>query len=307
MRGKDFGALLLLAALWGGSFLFIRVAVPVLGPIVLAELRFAIAGMGLLLFAGARGALPGLRRAWWKYLVLGALNGAIPSVLIATAELHLTASLAAILNATVPLCTALAGAIWLKEPLRIRTAAGIALGIAGVAVLVGWSALPRTPAVVLSICASMGAASSFGLVNVFAKVAFVRAAPLTLAIGQQLGASALLLPLAVPAAATRGPTIRVTPLLACAVLALALLCTSLGYLLFFYLIVRAGPLGAASVTLLTPVTGIAWGALFLREPVRPGAIAGCAVILASVVLVTGTRIRIAHRTPAVAETALCEG
>jgi len=299
MRIKELGALLVLAALWGGSFVFIRIAVPVLGPILLMELRVMIAGSALLLYAAARRSLPDLRVGWWKYLVLGALNGAVPYTLIAAAELHLTASLAVILNATVPLCTAVAGAIWLKDRLGMRKMIGIALGIAGVAVLVGWSHLTLTPTVVFSLCASFGAALSYGLVNVFSKVAFVRVPPLTLAIGQQVGASMLLLPLALPIAVTQMPTIHPTLGLVCTVLALALLSTSLAYLLFFYLIIHAGPMGAASVTFLTPVTGVMWGAVFLHEPVGAGTFAGCGVILLSVVLVTGTKVQMARRPLAV--------
>lgn len=287
MRFKDVGALLLLAALWGGSFLFIRIAVPALGPILLVELRVVIAGLALMLFAVASRSLPNLRAGWWKYLILGALNGAIPYTLVAAAEIHLTASLAVSLNATVPLCTAVISAIWLKDRIGAQKAGGIALGMVGVVVLVGWSSPPLTPTVVFSLCAALGAALSYGLVNVFSKVAFVGSAPLTLAIGQQIGAGVLLLPLALPAAAKLAPTIQPTPWLICTVLALALLSTSLAYLLFFHLLIHTGPMGAASVTFLTPVTGIAGGAIFLHEPVGAGTFVGAGIILFSVALVTG--------------------
>lgn len=287
MRLKDPGSLLLLAALWGGSFVLIRLAVSALGPILQVELRVGIAGLALALYAAARRALPVLRAGRWKYLVLGALNGTLPYTLIAAAEFHLTASLAVIPNAMVPLCTAVVGAIWLGDRLRGRQMAGIALGTTGVAILVGRSPLPLTPATALSIAAALGATVSYGVVDVFSKVAFAVHAPLTLAIGQQAGASVLLLPLALPDAAARLSTLRVIPGLALTVLALALLCTALAYLLFFHLLIHAGPMGSASVTSLTPVTGVAWGALLLREPVGAGAFAGGGLILLSVALVTG--------------------
>src|SRR5690348_15326347 len=117
MTPLDLAALALLAAVWGGSFLFIRVAVPELGPLPLVLARVAIAGVLLALLAAARRqpAWAGIRRHWRPILVVGAVNAAIPFSLISAAELHLTASLASVLNATVPLATALLGAAWTRE------------------------------------------------------------------------------------------------------------------------------------------------------------------------------------------------
>jgi drug/metabolite transporter (DMT)-like permease len=127
MRPADLARLLLLSALWGGSFVFIRVAAPALGPIVLVEGRVLTAGLALLVYAVATKQRRALRERWRQYLVIGALNSAIPFVLISTAELHLTASLASILNATSPLFGALIAAAWIKEPLTPKKIVGIAL------------------------------------------------------------------------------------------------------------------------------------------------------------------------------------
>jgi drug/metabolite transporter (DMT)-like permease len=290
MRVKDLASLTLLATLWGGSFLFMRVAVPLFGPPLLAFLRVGLAGAGLLAYAAALGRVPALRGRWRAYLALGALNAAIPYALIAAAELHLTASLAAILNATTPLFAAIVAAARLGERLTARVALGLALGLAGVAILVGWSPLPLDRALLLAVGASLVAALSYALAGVYAKATFAGEPPLTLAIGQQLGAAALLLPLALPRVAVEPATLRPSFAVGAATIALALLSTSLAYLLYFSLIASAGPTRTLSVTFLVPVFGVLWSVLFLRETVGPATLAGLAIILASVLLVTGVRL-----------------
>src|SRR5215217_2088838 len=142
MATRDLGALFVLGALWGGSFIFIRVAAPVLGPFVLMDLRVLLAAVALILYAVAASRLPKLRYRWREFLVLGTLNAAIPFTLIAASEIELTASLAAILNSTTPLFTAVVAAAWIKDGLTVRRAVGLALGLVGVVVLVGWTPVP---------------------------------------------------------------------------------------------------------------------------------------------------------------------
>jgi drug/metabolite transporter (DMT)-like permease len=291
MRAKEVAALLALAALWGGSFLFIRIAVPAFGPVVLACLRVILAGVGLLAYAAALRRSVELRGRWRPFLLLGALNGAIPYSLIATAELHLTASLAVILNATTPLFTALVAAVWLRERLTARTVAGLVAGVGGVAILVGWSPLPLDRVLLLSVGASLAAALSYGLAGVQAKTAFAGTPPLTLAIGQQVGAALLLLPFALPLGVVNLSADLLSAGVIAALVGLALLCTSLGYLLYFYLIVQVGPTRTLSVTFLMPGFGVLWSVVFLREAVWASTFVGLGVILASVVLVTGVRLR----------------
>jgi len=282
MKLKDLGILLLLAAIWGASYLFIRVAAPVLGPAVLIDIRVLLAGGTLLLYAAAVHRLPDLRSRWKEYLILGAVNAAIPYTLIAASELYLTASLAAILNATTPLFTAVVAAMGLEEPFTLKKVAGLAIGLAGVAVLVGWSPLPLTLPVLLAIGASLLAALFYGVGGVYVTRAFRGTASLTLATKQQFAAGLLLIPLAgagAPAARLSVPAIL-------ALVGLALLATSVAYLLYFHLIAAVGPTKTLSVTFLIPVFGLLWSALFLKEPLSPGTLLGLAVILASITLVT---------------------
>ncbi len=151
MTPKDLTSLIALGVLWGASFLFIRVAVPDLGPFTLVELRVTLAVVALLVYGFVIGRLPKLRTHWRRFAVLGAVNSAIPFSLIAFAEIELTASLAAILNSTTVLFTALVAAIWTGEALTASKAAGVVLGVVGVAVLVGWDPVVVTGAVLLSI------------------------------------------------------------------------------------------------------------------------------------------------------------
>ena len=292
MNVRDLGALFLLGALWGGSFLFIRVAVPALGPALLMDLRVFFAAVALVLYAVAMGRLGGFGSRWRQFLILGGLNAALPFTLIAAAEVNLTASLASILNSTTPLFTAVAAALWIGEALTARKAAGLALGVVGVAVLVGWNTQPVSGAVVLSVCASLAAALAYGLGGVYVKRAFAGVPPLTMAVGQQAAAAAILLPLAAATLPDEPPS----PVVVSSVLGLALLSTALPYLIYFRLIYNVGPTRTLTVTFLVPVFGVLLGILLLGEPFGPGTFLGMAIILASVVLVAGVRLGIPGRT-----------
>jgi len=295
MKPRDLATLLLLAAIWGASFLFIRVAAPVLGPVALMEARVLLASVALVVYALALRRFPELRPRWRAYLILGAINAAAPFTLIATAELTLTASLAAILNATTPLFAAVVAAVWLRERITGRRALGLALGLAGVAVLVGWSPLPLNGSVILAVVTSLAAALFYALGGVYSSRAFGGAPPLALAVGQQLGATAVLLPFV----AVRPPVSAPSGAVVLTVLALALLPTAFGYILYFRLIANVGPTKTLTVTFLVPVFGLLWSAIFLREPVGAGTLVGLAIILSSLTLVTGIRPG-ALRRPALA-------
>lgn len=291
MKAADLARLVFLAALWGGSFIFIRIAAPVLGPIVLVTLRVLLAGSALLVYALVTRSELELRTRWHQYLILGAINSAVPFVLISTAELHLPASLAAILNATSPLFGAVIAAIWIKDSLTRRKIAGLALGLIGVGVLVGWSPTEFTPVVAIAAGASLLGAAFYGLASVYTKAKVVGARPIGMATGSQFAAGLLLLPF-VPLSAPHGrPTVTVV----LCVLALALLCTALAYLLYFRLIVDVGPAKALTVTFLVPIFGTLWGALFLGEHITLSTVLGCGVVLAGTALVTGVRLRTGRR------------
>jgi len=279
---RELAAFVLLSALWGGSFIFIRVAVPDLGPIPLMAGRVSIAAVALGLVAVVLRRRLQLGKYWRGLLVLGSVNAAIPFSFIAAAELHLTASLASILNATVPMFAAVVSAIWLKDRLSGKQVVGLFLGLVGVGVLVGWSPLPLDLRTILSVAAMFGAALCYALGTVYARKNMASAPTFTLAIGQQASAALWLL---VPAVWLT-PTVTLSADALWALLGLGLLSTALAYLLYFFLLARVGPTKTVSVTYLVPVFGVIWGATFLREPITAGMIAGLAIIAFSLVLVT---------------------
>jgi len=287
MTLADWRRLLLLAALWGGSFIFIRVVAPVLGPIATVEARVLIAGITLFLYARAVKARLELRTWWRQYIVIGALNAAIPFALIAGAELHLTASMAAILNATTPLFGVVISAIWLKDRLTRTKLAGIALAIAGVVVLVGWSPLTYNLATVLSIGSSLLAAALYGFAGTYTKAKVKDAPALGMAVGSQLWASVVIVPVLPFAWPAAHPSIAV---LTCAAM-LGLLSTAMAFVLFYRLVVDVGPARALSVMFLTPIFGVIWSALFLGEHLGAEKVVACAIILAGTSFVTGTSLR----------------
>ncbi|HEY2862616.1 MAG TPA: DMT family transporter [Casimicrobiaceae bacterium] len=276
MNGRDVARLLALAALWGASFAFMRVAVPALGPVWLAWCRVTLAFVALLAVAIGRGSVPSLAAHWRSYLVIGTINSALPFVLFCFAEQYVTASTAAVLNATSPFFGALGGAFWLGEALGARRLAGMALGLGGVALLVGWQPEPWTAQMIAGILACLAAALCYGLASIYAKARMKGIPSGAIALYSQLGAALVLLP-ALPFAAIPSTP---SPLVVGNVLALSLASTALAYLLYFRLIADVGPTRALTVTFLIPLFGVLWGALFLGESLAANTLSGCALILA---------------------------
>jgi drug/metabolite transporter (DMT)-like permease len=181
------------------------------------------------------------------------------------------------------LFTAVVAALWTGEALTAGKATGVVLGVVGVAALVGWDPVAVTGAVLLSVAAMLLASLSYALGATYAKRAFSELPPLTMAIGQQAGATTLLL---VPASASlpeQAPSVAA----GLSVLGLALLSTAVAYILYFRLIENVGPTSTVTVTFLVPVFGLLFGVLLLDEPFGPGTLAGLGIVLLSVALVTG--------------------
>ncbi len=296
MRPRDVAELVFLAALWGGSFLFMRVAAPQFGPVPLIELRVGVAALALLPAALLRGGLGAMRRNAGPLVVVGAINSALPFSLFAYATLSVTAGFASVLNATAPLFGALVAWAWLHDRLTAWRAAGLAIGFGGVVVLV-WGRVSLKPGGSgLAIAAALAATFLYGVAANYAKKRLAGVDPLAVAAGSQATAALVLAPVAAwawPRALPRAGAWL-------AVVALALLCTAVAYILYFRLIAHVGPAKAIAVTFLIPVFGIVWGAVFLGEAVTGRMLAGCAVILTGTALATGA-VR-PRRAPAVRPT-----
>ncbi len=282
--------LVLLAAIWGTSFIFYRIIAPVLGAIWTAETRVLIAGLALLAFA----ALTRANLEWhrWKwYSLIGVLNSGIPFALIAFSQLKLNASMAAILNATTPMWSVLISALAFGGQMNIAKGLGLLLGVAGVAVLVGWSPLEPSPQTTLSVLAMLLATFCYGLSSNLAKRFLTGAPPLGAAVGSQLSSSmalVFLLPFDLPRSLPNQTVIL-------CIFGLALVCTAVAYLLYFRLILEIGAEKASTVTLIIPIFTMLWGTLFLSEQITWVKILACLIILSGVGLInnlTGSAPRI---------------
>jgi len=277
------GTLTLLGAIWGASFIFIRIAVEPFGPVFMMFIRVLIAGGLLYGYAKLRGTKLQIMENWRKFLLLGALSSAVPFVLIGYAELTITGSMAAILNSTTPLFTTFVAAVGLGERLTPYKVFGAILGIIGVTFIVGGSPVELDTMFILATLASLGAALCYAFGGVYAKRAFEGVNNMSMSTGQLVGATVVL----VPFSAVSVPHEAIPTDAILALLMLAVLATAFAYRLYYYLIISAGPTKALTVTLLVPVFGVFWGALLLNEPISAGMIVGLVIILLSVGLVTG--------------------
>ena len=283
MKQRDLADLLLLAMLWGGSFLFMRIAVPEFGPFAMVETRAAVAALVLFAIMLRRGETGELRRNWRGVSVVGAVNSAIPFTLFGYAMLAVTAGFGAILNATSPLFGAVIAYVWLRERLPWLRIVGLLIGFGGVALLVWGKPSFTLGGDGFAIAAALGAALSYGIAPNYAKRNLGKVSPLVIATGSQIAAAVILLPIAIMMWPARNPSGGAW--LAAIVLGIA--STGLAYILYFRLIRNVGPTRAIAVTFLVPVFGMLWGALFLGESVTPGMMLGCAVILLGTAVANG--------------------
>jgi drug/metabolite transporter (DMT)-like permease len=282
VTAADYARLVALAAIWGGSFVFMRVAAPALGPAWTAETRLALGGLALLAWFRLTGFDPRLARHWRAYLLIGAVNSGVPFFLYAFAAMHAPASLLAVVNATAPMFGLLFGALFAGERVSAARVLGLALGAAGVALVTRPGGEAAGPLFGWAVAAALGACAGYGLTGVVMKRFAAGASPLGIAAGNQLAAALLLAPLLPLLPPIGAPT----PLVIGNVLALALLASALAFVLYFRLIADVGATRALSVTYLIPLFGVLWGALFLGEALPPGLLAGGVLVLAGTLLVT---------------------
>ena len=283
MKRSDLLRLFLLAAIWGASFLFFRVAAPVLGPLVTAESRALIGGLALLLYYRAIKVDLEFKSHWRAYLIIGTLNSALPFSLFAFASMHLSASYSVILNASAPLWGAVFSAVWLDERLTIRKLLGLVTGVAGVALVMRFGLPQPTPMLAWASGACILGTMCYAIAGIYMRKYPVKLTSQGLAAGSLLGAAAVILPL-VPLAPPAGmPTAAVI----LSILALSLLCSTVAFVIYFRLIADVGPTKALTVTFLMPAFGMLWGALLLDEKITWVMLAGCGLILVGTSVVFG--------------------
>jgi drug/metabolite transporter (DMT)-like permease len=298
MSGSDWLLLIVLSILWGGSFFFAKVAVGELPPLSIVLGRVAVAALVLHLLVLASGQrMPRDPALWRDFVVMGLLNNAIPFSLIFWGQKEIASGLASILNATTPLFTVLVAHLLTPEeratPAKLL---GVALGILGVALMIGLDVASGVGAHVLAEIAVLGAAVSYAFAGVFGR-RFKGRPPLIVAAGQLTGSSALILPLAL--LVDRPWTLPLPSLTALgAVLGLALLCTALAYVIFFRILGRAGPTNLLLVTFLIPVSALMLGLAFLGERLDSHHLIGMALIALGLAAIDGRPLRLFWR-PAV--------
>jgi drug/metabolite transporter (DMT)-like permease len=276
MTSGDAARLIALAAIWGASFLFIRIAAPAIGPLATADVRMLIAGGALAAYYTMTGFDAEWRRWWRWYLLIGVLNSAAPFLLFAYAALELSVGLMAVANATSPMWGALLSTLILGDRLSMARVAGLLLGVGGVALVTG----PQNPGGLLALAAALGAAFCYGLTGVVLRRWARKTSARGMAAGTLVLGGLLLLPLL---AASPPPMPSMTVVMS--MLALGLVCGALAYVLYFRLIADIGPTGALTVTYLIPLFGVLWGAVFLGEMPSAQMIAGALVVIAGTVLV----------------------
>lgn len=285
MKARDLVDLVLLAALWGASFLFMRMGAHEFGATALAFVRVLVASLALVPLLLWHGLATELRTGWPRVFAMGAVNSALPFWLYSFASLSITAGLASVFNAATPLFGAVIAWIWLKDKPGASRWLGIAIGFAGVTYL-AWdkaSFKPGADSAGWAVLACVVATVLYGFGASFAKRYLQGLAPLTVATGSQIGASLVLLVPACLAWPTTPPSAKSW----LAVVLLGALCTGIAYILYFRLIRHIGASKATTVTFLIPLFAVLWGGLFLGESVSAVMALGCAVILVGTALASG--------------------
>ncbi|MGE0503039.1 MAG: DMT family transporter [Rhizobiaceae bacterium] len=287
MSAREWAMLLALGIVWGGSFFFAKVAVVEMHPLALVLLRVGIAAAALHLWLVARGLSFRLAFPFWGWLLaLGLLNNVLPFSLIFAGQVHLGAGVASVLNATTPFWTALiANAATQDEKLSLNKVAGIGLGIAGTAAMIGPDLGDAASGPIWPKIALIGASVSYALALMIAKRLSVLPPPVV-ATAQLTVSTLVMTPVVLVVGAHAGLTAVATTVWA-AVLGLALISTAFAYLLYFSIVRSAGATNASLVTLIVPASAILLGVGLLGERIEAYEIVGMAIIAAGLVIIDG--------------------
>ena len=275
---QDIIDFILLAALWGLSFLFMRIAVPEFGPLSLIFLRCFIGAVTLLIILLVLGKAGDLMSDLWLAGFTGILNSAIPFVLLAISALSISTGMLSILNATAPIWGAIVGYVWLQERLTRSQLIGLGVGFLGVLILVrenpGDTGATRST-VTLALLAALGATLAYGVAANFAKKYLHSTNPLATAAGSQVGATLVLVIPGLLWWPDNQPGLQAWV----ALILLGVFSTGIAYLLFFRLVRNIGPIRTITVTFAIPVFGMLFGYLILDEPITTSMLVGAAVVV----------------------------
>ncbi len=282
MNSKQLLQLVVLASIWGASFLFIRMAVPHFGAVPLSGTRSLIAALTLTPLMLLKDQWPAFRRAWKHLLVIGLISTALPFSFLSISTQYTSAGFASILNALTPIFSALVAWLWLKEYLTPAVIVGILLGFGGVFVMVFDRETISSSFPLLPILAGLAGTLLYGLTGNYSRRFMVGVPVLTIAAGSQVFSTLLLLPMAL-AQWPAEPIPVASWLFACV---LGVVCTGVAYILYFGLLETVGVARTVIVTYLVPVFAMTWGYLFLDEKATLQMLAGAACILCGIGLTT---------------------
>lgn len=288
MGASEWGQLLILSLIWGGSFFLIAIALTGLPVLTIVTARVGIAAAVLWLIVALTGRRPPRDPAVWAtFLVMGLLNNVVPFGLIVWGQTAIPSGLASILNATAPLWTVIISAALLDdEAATPAKLAGVMLGLAGVAMMIGLDTLAGLGHAILPQLAILGAAISYGFAGVYGR-RFRRMGvdPITSGAGMVSGSTLILLPVMLAVDGLPDPDVPARAWLAVALL--GIFCTGLAYMLYFRILARAGATNLSLVTFLVPVSAILLGWLFLNETLGPAHLIGVLMIAAGLALIDG--------------------
>ncbi|WP_440056964.1 DMT family transporter (plasmid) [Pseudoalteromonas sp. T1lg65] len=278
---KGILTLILLGAIWGASFLFMKVAAGVLGPAVLIEVRVLLGALTLATVGWVLKRKLEFMKYKKHFFIMGLFSSALPFLLVAYAAQTLDASLLAILNSTAPIWGVIVGVIWFKTRVKPAVWVGCGLGVAGVVTLVGFDSTNLTAANALPLLAAILSPCCFGIVSHYVKKA-PQLPPFTYAHGSLWSSVIFVLPFTLFMPINEPPTVSIIT----AVLILGVICTGVAHILYFNLVEEMGPSSALTVTFLIPIFGIVWGHIFLDEVIGINTILGGMLVLLGVCFVT---------------------
>jgi drug/metabolite transporter (DMT)-like permease len=290
VKPRELAVLLLLGSTWGSSFLFIKVGVEDLSPLLLVEARMLLGAATVVIASYALGlSLPRTRRLWLDVTIMALLSNVVPFALIAWAEEHIASGTASVLNASMPLFTAMLAPFFITdEGMTPAKAAGVLTGFAGVAVFSG-ADLTDIGSNALGDLAAVAAAACYATGAVFARLRFTGEHPLSLSAGQLVSGLVLLTPVAAVVGVREGVTLHVDSALS--IVALGVFNTGFAYVMYLWLLAEAGAVKASLVTYVIPVTGLLLGWAVLDERIGPAAVAGLVLIVAGIALVNRAALR----------------
>ena len=285
MRTSDYARLFLLAAIWGASFLFMRIAAPEFGAVTTAFLRVLFGVIGLAAMLAIMKSAFRFEGKFAVALMLGVINSGLPFLMYCLAATRLPAGYSAILNATTPLMGALIGCLFFGETLTLRKWSGVLSGIVGIMIITTTGKTDVTGSVIIGVMACLIATACYGLAGFLTRRWISQRGgldPKMVAFASQLGATLFLLPF-FAWSVSDGPAISwLQGRVWARVIALGLICTALAYILYFRLIADIGPLRSLTVTFLIPPFAVLWGYLVLGETLSEGFGMGALIVCLAV-------------------------